>query len=173
MVMDRLKSSLSPPLAIFPHLARECVRTAAVPNGHCAVPIPPHNAQPRRDRRAKAENGLGGARRLRGHARRAHDRRGWISGLSGTNTVHADLLLINGRIWPGGPARHMEEALAVVGGRVLAVGRTADLMPLAGPDTRVIDLRGRTAIPGFNDAHAHPITLGLHGTRIDVSPRAV
>ena len=67
----------------------------------------------------------------------------------------------------------MEEALAIVGGKVLAIGRTADLMPLAGPRTRVIDLQGRTAIPGFNDAHAHPITLGLHGTRVDVSPRAV
>jgi len=93
--------------------------------------------------------------------------------LSHARGLHADLLLINGRIWPGGSARHMEEALAVSGGRVLAVGPTADLMVLAGPRTRVIDLRGRTAIPGFNDAHAHPITLGLHGTRIDVSPRVV
>src|SRR5690606_42093730 len=100
--MDRLKSSLSPPLAIFPHLARECVPTAAVPNGDCGVSNPPHYAQPRRDRRAKAENGLGGARTLRGRARRGHYQKGWISGLSGTNTAHADLRVINGRVWAGG-----------------------------------------------------------------------
>jgi len=83
------------------------------------------------------------------------------------------VLLINGRIWPGGRARTMVEALAIWRGRVLALGPTAELRSLAGPDTRVIDLGGRTAIPGFNDAHTHPIQLGIQGTRIDVSPGAV
>ncbi|HEY8417293.1 MAG TPA: amidohydrolase [Limnochordales bacterium] len=93
--------------------------------------------------------------------------------MSGNNGVHADTLLINGRIWPGGAARHTEEALAVWQGRVLAIGRTAELEPLAGPDTQVIDLRGRVAIPGFNDAHAHPLPLGLNASRVDVGPQAV
>jgi len=91
----------------------------------------------------------------------------------GNPSVKADLILVNGRVWPGGPARRTAEAVALWGGKVLAVGATEDLLALRGPATRVIDLRGRTAIPGFNDAHAHPISLGIQGTRIDVSPNAV
>ena len=93
--------------------------------------------------------------------------------MQGNSAPYADTLLINGRIWPGGALRHTEQALAAWRGRVLAVGRTTDLMALAGPDTRVIDLRGRVAIPGFIDAHAHPIPLGLNAVRLDVSPQAV
>src|SRR5690606_18249350 len=70
-------------------------------------------------------------------------------GAPGDTAVRADVLLINGRIWPGGRARTMVEALAIWRGRVLALGPTAELRSLAGPDTRVIDLGGRTAIPGF------------------------
>lgn len=75
----------------------------------------------------------------------------------------ADLLLVNGRIATladGGPSS--AEALAVRDGRVAEVGARAALERLRGPDTRVIDLRGGTAIPGLNDSHTHPIRGGLH-----------
>ena len=47
-------------------------------------------------------------------------------------------------------------------GEVLAVGEDREVMPLAGPGTRVIDLRGRAAIPGLNDSHTHLIRGGLN-----------
>jgi predicted amidohydrolase YtcJ len=48
------------------------------------------------------------------------------------------------------------EALAVRSGRILAVGRTAEVLALAGPETRKIDLRGKTVMPGIVDTHNHP-----------------
>lgn len=59
---------------------------------------------------------------------------------------------------PGAPHG---EALAVSGTSILAVGSNADIDPLARPMTRVIDLRGRTVIPGLIDAHAHLDREGL------------
>ena len=70
----------------------------------------------------------------------------------------ADLLFLNGLVLTlaGPPAR----ALAVRGDRVLAMGSEEDLLALRGPRTRVVDLRGRAAIPGFHDCHAHVRDLG-------------
>ena len=72
-----------------------------------------------------------------------------------------DLLLTNGRIATLDPARPQAEALAVRGGRIVAVGSTAEVLALRVPSTQVIDLRGRTAIPGLHDSHQHPIRAGL------------
>ena len=73
-----------------------------------------------------------------------------------------DLVLRNGRITTLDRANPEAEALAVRDGRVLAIGAERDVMPLAGPETRVIDLRGRRAIPGLNDSHTHLIRGGLN-----------
>ena len=67
----------------------------------------------------------------------------------------ADLLLINGRVYTVDPSRPWAEAVAIAGDRITAVGRSADLRHLAGPQTRVIDLHGQFVSPGFNDAHVH------------------
>ena len=61
------------------------------------------------------------------------------------------------------------EALAVVDGRIVAVGPDAALRRWIGPRTRVIDLRGRTVTPGFGDAHVHPVTSGLDRLRCDLT----
>ena len=53
------------------------------------------------------------------------------------------------------------QALAVRDGKIAAVGTTADIRALAGPNTRVIDLDGRTVIPGLIDSHIHAIRAGL------------
>jgi predicted amidohydrolase YtcJ len=60
------------------------------------------------------------------------------------------------------------EALAVQGGRVLGVGRTADLEPLVGPGTRRVSLGGRTVIPGLNDAHLHLVAFALSLRRVNL-----
>jgi predicted amidohydrolase YtcJ len=76
--------------------------------------------------------------------------------------VPADLVLINGKIWTVNPARPQAEAVACSGGLITAVGTTAQILPLAGKGTRVVDLHGRLALPGFNDAHVHLIDGGAH-----------
>jgi hypothetical protein len=71
------------------------------------------------------------------------------------------------RIWSGGPVLTMNdaamraEAVAEAGGRIIAVGRKAEVMKLKGPATRLIDLKGRALLPGFVDAHGHVVVGGL------------
>jgi predicted amidohydrolase YtcJ len=71
----------------------------------------------------------------------------------------ADVVLLNGGIYTVDAQRSWAEAAAVREGVFVAVGSNADIKPLVGPDTRVIDLAGRMALPGFHDAHVHP-TMG-------------
>lgn len=66
-----------------------------------------------------------------------------------------EAVFTNGRIWTGDPARPEAEAIAVTGGRIVAIGTTAEISSLAGDGTRRNDLNGRRVVPGFNDAHWH------------------
>ena len=67
----------------------------------------------------------------------------------------ADLLLANASVLTLDPRQPRGEAVAVRGGRVLAVGALADLRPLVGPSTEVVDAEGGLAVPAFHDAHLH------------------
>jgi predicted amidohydrolase YtcJ len=80
----------------------------------------------------------------------------------------ADLVLVNGRIYTLDAARPWSEALAVTGDRVTLVGRSDEVRALAGPRTRVIDLAGRFALPGFNDAHVHVDQTGALLTGVNL-----
>ena len=75
-------------------------------------------------------------------------------------TVHADLIFSGGPVHLGNPARSRATAVAVTGERIVAVGH-ADLAELVGPRTEVVDLAGRLLIPGFQDAHVHPVGGGV------------
>jgi predicted amidohydrolase YtcJ len=66
-----------------------------------------------------------------------------------------DLILAGGKVFTADPARPWAEALAIAGDHIVAVGTSAEVRPLAGPTTRVIELQKRVVVPGFNDAHAH------------------
>lgn len=66
-----------------------------------------------------------------------------------------DLVLHNGLVWTGDPARPSASALAIEDGRISAVGDDATILALAGPGTQRIDLQGRRTVPGINDAHVH------------------
>ncbi|MDP6346489.1 MAG: amidohydrolase [Alphaproteobacteria bacterium] len=79
----------------------------------------------------------------------------------------ADLILQGGRIFVG-PDWGFAEALAIADDRIIAVGADSDLEGLAGPDSRVVDLQGRAAVPGFNDAHQHMLSLGLSLLEVDL-----
>src|ERR671914_1443069 len=81
---------------------------------------------------------------------------------STSNTAPADLALVNGRIAIQDERRSFVQALAVKDGLVHAVGDSAMVRAVCGPDTRTIDLQGRTVIPGLIDSHSHPIRGGLY-----------
>src|SRR6266545_3563946 len=73
----------------------------------------------------------------------------------------ADTILFNGKVVTLDAAAPTAEALAVRDGKIIAVGRSADIRNLAGPGTQVIDLAGRTVIPGLIDSHMHAIRAAL------------
>jgi predicted amidohydrolase YtcJ len=90
----------------------------------------------------------------------------------GAQSAPADVVLSGGKVFTSDPARPWAEAIAVRGGRIVAVGTVAEIEAHVGGSTRRIALGGRTVVPGFNDAHAH---VGLSGPRsvdvvVDPSP---
>jgi predicted amidohydrolase YtcJ len=72
----------------------------------------------------------------------------------------ADLILRNGKIVTLEAAPPIAQAMAIRGDRIAAIGGNADIARLAGPQTRVIDLAGRLAIPGFIEGHGHFLGIG-------------
>jgi predicted amidohydrolase YtcJ len=81
--------------------------------------------------------------------------------VSSTAWAQVDTILINGKILTADDNFTTRDAIAIQGSTIAAVGRTADIRKLAGPKTRVIDLQGRTVIPGLIDSHLHGIRAGL------------
>ena len=67
----------------------------------------------------------------------------------------ADLILENGKIATLDALDRFATAVASWQGRIVAVGSDGDVEPLSGPGTRVIDLGGRTVVPGVIDSHCH------------------
>jgi predicted amidohydrolase YtcJ len=80
----------------------------------------------------------------------------------------ADLVLTGGHVHTVDSGRPRAEAVAIRGERVVAVGSAAEVAGLAGPRTRVIDLAGRLVLPGFQDAHVHPIFAGVDRLQCDL-----
>jgi len=72
----------------------------------------------------------------------------------------ADLILRNGKIVTLDPAQPEVHSIALRSGRIVAVGTAADVPGLIGPATRVIDLQGKLAIPGFIEGHGHFMAVG-------------
>ncbi|MCH4542494.1 amidohydrolase [Ochrobactrum sp. A-1] len=83
----------------------------------------------------------------------------------------ADTIVYNGTIWCGYEEGTVE-ALAIWQGKVLATGTRDQIWSLKGDNTRLIDLKGRFATPGLNDAHLHLISVGLTLKWIDATPQA-
>ncbi len=81
-----------------------------------------------------------------------------VAGVVGAET--ADLVLCGGKIVTMDAANPQVAALAVRGDRILAVGDDAAIDGLVGPETKVIRLRGRLAVPGFIEGHGHFVGLG-------------
>jgi predicted amidohydrolase YtcJ len=78
----------------------------------------------------------------------------------------ADLVLLGATVHTVDAKQPRAEAVAVRGDRIVAVGSSAAVRALVGPKTRVLDLAGRTLVPGFDDGHAHMLGIGF--ARLDV-----
>jgi predicted amidohydrolase YtcJ len=87
----------------------------------------------------------------------------------------ADVIYVHANVYSGVPAAAQfssvlrEEAIAVRGDRIQAVGKNVDIEKLKGPQTQVIDLGGHFVMPGFNDAHLHLADAGLKKLNVDLT----
>ena len=80
----------------------------------------------------------------------------------------ADLVFVNGAVYTVDAARSWAQAVAVRDGRIVAVGTDAHARPLVGDATHVVDISGRMLVPGFQDAHVHPVGGGLDMLQCDL-----
>jgi len=92
-----------------------------------------------------------------------------LAGQTAAPQAPADLIVTNARIYTVDDSRPVVEALAVRGGRVAFVGDARGALSLKGPQTRVLDLGGRTVIPGMVDAHGHMSGLGTALAIVDLT----
>jgi len=85
------------------------------------------------------------------------------------SSPHADTIFIGGDIITVDETMPEAEALCVSQGKIMAIGREKDILAHKGSDTRIIDLEGRTLMPGFIDIHTHPILSAMMGEIIDIA----
>ena len=81
----------------------------------------------------------------------------------------ADVVFRGSAAYTVDAARSWAQAVAVKGGRIVAVGTDDSVSDLVGPKTEVHDLRGRMLLPGFQDAHVHPPSGGLEMLECNLS----
>jgi len=87
---------------------------------------------------------------------------------SAARSEEPDLILVNGDVRTFDAKMPRAEAVAVSGGKIVAVGGNDEIRKLAGERTQVIDARGRLVIPGFNDSHVHFTGIGNKFSSIDL-----
>lgn len=86
---------------------------------------------------------------------------GLIVGAQRADDEAVDLIVVNGKVYAGGGAEDLAEAVAIRGNKVVRVGTNREIQRLRRAQTTVIDAKGGAVVPGFNDAHAHFISGGL------------
>jgi hypothetical protein len=86
----------------------------------------------------------------------------------------ADAIFVHGNVYTGTPISaayseiKREQAIAVRGDRILAVGSEADILKFKGPETEVVNLGGHFVMPGFNDAHLHLASAGFERQNVNL-----
>jgi hypothetical protein len=83
--------------------------------------------------------------------------------------LSADLAILDAAVCTMDSARPTAAAIALQGGRIVAVGTTDDVRAVCGPRTDIIDGRGRMVLPGFQDAHVHPPMAGVEMVRCNLT----
>ncbi len=81
----------------------------------------------------------------------------------------ADLALTDGAIYTEDGVRSWAQAIAIDDGRITYVGTDAGARDYIGPQTKVVDLKGRMVVPGFQDVHIHPISSGIEANSCDLN----
>jgi hypothetical protein len=85
-----------------------------------------------------------------------------------------DVILYNGNFWTVNPRQPRAQAVAISGGRFLAIGSNDEVLALAVGSATKVDLGGMTVLPGFIDAHSHPAEAGLsHLRMVDCDQRSI
>ena len=84
-----------------------------------------------------------------------------------SNSGAPDIVYHNGKIATVNANFEMVEAVAVDEGRIVALGSSADVQALASDETRLVDLEGKTVLPGFYDNHVH-LSMGANPETLDL-----
>jgi len=93
----------------------------------------------------------------------------WLMALPiAAQVVSADLVIVNANIRTMDAKRTTARSIAVLNSRIIAIGSAADTKSLIGPNTRVIDAKGKLVLPGFNDAHVHFMETGAQLSSVDL-----
>src|SRR6267378_3013573 len=79
-----------------------------------------------------------------------------------------DFVIVDASIHNMDKGQPTATAVAILQNHIAAVGSSAEIRKLAGPKTRVIDGKGKTVLPGFNDAHVHWLSGGFGITNVDL-----
>lgn len=85
------------------------------------------------------------------------------------NRSHVDIALINGTVITVNDGDDIAEAVGIIGNEIAFVGSNSEIEKIIGKKTKVMDLTGKTLVPGFIDTHFHPILSGLLGSEADAS----
>ncbi len=95
--------------------------------------------------------------------------------LSGAALYGSDTVLVHGHIYTGNPKAPWAQALAITGTRIDAVGTDQEILSRKANTTKVIDLQGRTVVPGFSDDHTHlwQGALALHGLNLSTPEASI
>ena len=80
----------------------------------------------------------------------------------------ADLVLVNGNVITMNPSAPSAQAVAMRKGKIVAVDTDSKVQEWIGGQTKTVDLKGRTVVPGFNDAHSHIMSLGRKSSELDL-----
>ena len=85
----------------------------------------------------------------------------------------ADIVIRDAKVYTLNPARPWAEAVAIRDGRILRVGTVAEIEPLIAPETQIISQPGGMVLPGFQDAHSHPLSSGVDqgDCNLDIQPQ--
>ncbi|MFT4712222.1 MAG: putative amidohydrolase YtcJ [Candidatus Azotimanducaceae bacterium] len=84
--------------------------------------------------------------------------------------VQADAIYIDGKIITINDVQPLAEAIAIKDGLILAVGHSADILKYKGAETKVVELAGKTVVPGFVDAHSHFAGVGTQAIVANLLP---
>jgi predicted amidohydrolase YtcJ len=81
----------------------------------------------------------------------------------------ADIVLRNGKIYTADPGRSIKQAIAFKGNTIISIGTDAEVAPLIGAATTVVDLKGKLVLPGLIDTHIHPIIGAVNGAKCSLA----